>query len=62
MKFEVRVKNDADKRKWLMIGKFDNRIDVVREVGFAISPKEVNEMKINTWYSFKKNTQVRIVK
>lgn len=61
MRFEVRVKNDCDKRTWLVLGSFDKRIDVVREVGFAISPKQVESMEINTWYALRKNTQVRII-
>ena len=61
MKFEVRVKSDVDRRKWLHMGQFDSRIEVVREVGFSVSPREVESMDLNKWYAFRQDTQIRKV-
>jgi hypothetical protein len=60
IKFEVKTKDQMDGRK-RAINDFNTRVEAVKAVGFAISPKMVSEMKIGKWYGFRKDVQVRII-
>lgn len=60
MKFEIRTKNSADKRKWDYT-ETTNRLDVVKALGRAFSPKQANEMPVGEWRYLRFDVGVRVL-
>lgn len=59
MKFEIKTKNSADRRKWDI--REGNRLDVVKALGRAFSPREASEMKAGEWYAKCFDTQIKLI-